>query len=91
MSAFLSLTEQQKKALFAALSGKDVFAILSTGHGKCIIFQSVSIKDGRRTADYGLRTGYKIRTRYKRRTTKYGLGIKHGQGIKRGLWTADWV
>ena len=39
MSAFLSLTEQQKKALFAALSRKDVFTILSTGHGKCIIFQ----------------------------------------------------
>ena len=39
MSAFLSLTEQQKKALFAALSRKDVFTILSTGHVKCIIFQ----------------------------------------------------
>ena len=53
--------------------------------------QSVSIKHGLRTADYGLRTGYKIRTRYKTRTRKYGLGIKHGQGIKRGLRTADWV
>ena len=41
MSAFLSLTEQQKKALFAALSRKDVFTILSTGHGKYIIFQSL--------------------------------------------------
>ena len=30
---FPSLTEQQKKALFAALSRKDVFTILSTGHG----------------------------------------------------------
>ena len=39
MSAFLSLTEQQKKALFAALSRKDVLTILSTGHAKCIIFQ----------------------------------------------------
>ena len=35
MSAFLSLTEQQKK-LFAALSRKDVFPILSSGHGKYI-------------------------------------------------------
>ena len=41
MSAFLSLTEQQKKALFAALSRKDVFTILSTGHGKYIIFQTL--------------------------------------------------
>ena len=40
MSAFPSLTEQQKKALFAALSRKDVFTILSTGHGK-YIFQSL--------------------------------------------------
>ena len=48
---------------------------------------AVSIKDGLRTADYGLRTGYKIWTRYKTRTGKYGLGIKHGQGIKRGLRT----
>ncbi|CAH3152471.1 unnamed protein product [Porites lobata] len=37
MSAFLRLTEQQKKALFAALSRKDVFTILSTGHGKLLI------------------------------------------------------
>ena len=36
MSAFPSLTEQQKKALFASLSRKDVFTILSTGHGKYI-------------------------------------------------------
>ena len=41
MSAFLSLTEQQKKALFAALSRKDVFTIISSGHGKYIIFQSL--------------------------------------------------
>ena len=53
--------------------------------------QTVSIKDGLRTADYGLRTRYKIWTRYKTRTVKYGLGIKHGLGIKRGLRTADWV
>ena len=39
MSTFLSLTEQQKKTLFAALSRKDVFTILSTGHGKYIVFQ----------------------------------------------------
>ena len=45
----------------------------------------------RRTADYGLRTGYKIRTRYETRTGKYGLGIKHGLGIKRGLENTDWV
>ena len=30
---------------------------------------AVSIKDGLRTADHGLRTGYEIRTRYKMRTT----------------------
>ena len=36
-----SSLEQQKKALFAALSRKDVFTILSTGHGKYIIFQSL--------------------------------------------------
>ncbi|CAH3109634.1 unnamed protein product, partial [Porites lobata] len=36
MSAFLSLTEQKKKALFAALSRKDVFTILSAGHGKSV-------------------------------------------------------
>ena len=58
---------------------------------RVIIVLAVSIKDGLRTADYGLRTGYKIRTRYKTRTGKYGLGIKHGLGIKRGLRTADWV
>ena len=34
-----SLTEQQKKASFAALSRKDLFTILPTGHGKSIIFQ----------------------------------------------------
>ena len=35
-----SLTEQQKKALFAVLmSRKDVFTILQTGHRKSIIFQ----------------------------------------------------
>ena len=34
-----SLTEQNKKAFFAALSRKDVFTILPTGHGKSIIFQ----------------------------------------------------
>ena len=51
-----------------------------TGNGS----RAVSIKDGLRTADYGLRTGYKIRTRYKTLTGKYGLGIKHGLGIKRG-------
>ena len=39
MSTFLSLTEQQKKTLFAALSRKDVFTILSTGQGKYIVFQ----------------------------------------------------
>ena len=39
MSAFLSLTEQQKKALFAALCRTNVFTILPTGHGKYIIFQ----------------------------------------------------
>ena len=43
MSAFLSLTEQQKKALFAALSRKDVFTILSTGHGKYIFFYNTVI------------------------------------------------
>ena len=53
------------------------------------LMESVSIKHGLRTADYGLRTEYKIRTRYKTRTGKYGLGIKHGLGIKRGLRTAD--
>ena len=52
-----------------------------------LLFQTVSIKDGLRTADCGLRTGYKIRTRYKTRTVKYGLGIKHGLGIKYGLRT----
>ena len=62
-----------------------------TTHFACMNADSVSIKHGLRTADYGLRTGYKIRTRYKTRTRKYGLGIKHGQGIKRGLRTADWV
>ena len=36
----------------------------------------VSIKQGLRTADYGLRTGYKTRTRYKTRTADCGLGIK---------------
>ena len=41
MNAFLSHTEQKKKALFAALSRKDVFTILSTWHGKYIIFQSL--------------------------------------------------
>ena len=51
-----------------------------------VITESVSIKHGLRTADYGLRTEYKIRTRYKMWN---GLGIKHGQGIKRGLRTAD--
>ena len=56
-----------------------------------LIAESVSIKHGLRTADYGLRTGYKIRTRYKTRTGKYGLGIKHGLGIKRGLENTDWV
>ena len=50
---------------------------------------AVSIKDGLRTADYGLRTGYKIWTRYKTRTGKYGQGIKHRLGIKGGLRTAD--
>ena len=44
MSAFLSLTEQQKKALFAALSRKDVFTILSTGHGKYIFCYNTVIK-----------------------------------------------
>ena len=48
-------------------------------------------KNGLRTADYRLRTGYKIQTRYKTRTGKYGLGIKDGVGIKRELRTADWV
>ena len=33
-----------------------------------VVFVSVSIKNGLRTADHGLRTGYKIRTRYKMRT-----------------------
>ena len=33
-----------------------------------LVFVAVSIKDGLRTADHGLRTGYKIRTRYKMRT-----------------------
>jgi len=32
-------SEQQKKAFFAAVSRKDVFTILPTGHGKSIIFQ----------------------------------------------------
>ena len=41
MSAFLSVTEQQKKALFAALRQKDVFTTLSAGYGKYIIFQSL--------------------------------------------------
>lgn len=34
-----SLTEHQRKALLAVINGKDVFAILPTGHGKLIIFQ----------------------------------------------------
>ena len=43
----------------------------------------VSIKQGLRTADCGLRTGYEIQTRYKTQTGKYRLGIKlHGLGIK---------
>ena len=46
---------------------------------------AVSIKDGLRTADYGLRTGYKIWTRCKTWTGKYG------QGIKRGLENTDKV
>ena len=35
------------------------------------VVTAVSIKDGLRTADNGLRTGYKTRTRYKTRTAYY--------------------
>ena len=34
-----SITEHQKKTLFAVINRKDLFAILPTGHGKSIIFQ----------------------------------------------------
>ena len=70
---------------------KACWGLVSTGFLRCTKRQPVCIKQGLRTVDYGLRTGYKIRTRYKTWTGKYGLGIIHGQGIKRGLQTADWV
>ena len=55
---------------FAAKGLKLSFKIYRMNIGYYLVFdmsQTVSIKYGQRTADYGLRTGYKIRT------IKYGL------------------
>ena len=49
---------------------------------KDLVVIPVSIKQERRTTDYGLRTGCKTRTGYKTRTKRYGLGIKYGLRYK---------
>ena len=61
--------------LYFAAKGLNLsFKIHRMNIGHYLVFdmsQTLSIKYGQRTADYGLRTGYKIRTRYKTRTGKY--------------------
>ena len=83
ISAFLSLTEQQKKALFAALSRKDVFTILSTGHGKYIFCYNTVIPLNKLTClgqqnKKSPNTEWKFPCRKKKHTTLYKYVIIFG-------------
>jgi hypothetical protein len=41
-----AVTEEQKKAIFSVLSGRDTFVCLQTGYGKSLIYQVAPAKTG---------------------------------------------